>query len=126
MKWISPCLFSGHNSDAAQEGHQDIVKFLLEKGADVNATMKDGRSALYKASKNGHTEVVRLLLEAADIEVNAKDNTVASPLYMASQEGHTEVVTLLLEATDIDINAKDEVRAQNALQREWGNFPFAN
>jgi len=49
---------------ASQEGHREIVKLLLEKGADANAKDKDGKTPLDRALSEGHTEIVKLLREA--------------------------------------------------------------
>ena len=51
---------------ASEMGHIDIVKLLIEAGADVNATLDDydRSTALKYASKKGHTEIVELLIEA--------------------------------------------------------------
>jgi ankyrin repeat protein len=46
---------------ACQEGHLDIVKLLIEKGADVKAKDNSGSTALMIASKNGHTQIVEFL-----------------------------------------------------------------
>jgi ankyrin repeat protein len=44
------------------------VKMLIEKGADVNSADRNGYTALMEAARNGHDEVVAMLLEAgADI-----------------------------------------------------------
>ncbi|KAJ7753996.1 ankyrin repeat-containing domain protein [Mycena metata] len=43
---------------ASFNGHVGIVKFLLEKGVDVNVIDKDSNTALLNASDHGHTEVV--------------------------------------------------------------------
>ena len=48
---------------ASHDGHTEVVKLLLDKGAQVNMQGKDGGSALMIASQNGHTEVVKLLLD---------------------------------------------------------------
>lgn len=48
---------------AALEGFADIVKFLLEKGADVDTRNIDKETPLIDAVENGHLEVVKLLLE---------------------------------------------------------------
>ncbi|XP_032423517.1 ankyrin repeat domain-containing protein 50 [Xiphophorus hellerii] len=48
-------------SIAAQEGHVNIVKMLLEKGANPNHIDKYGRSPAKVAGKHGHVTVVRLL-----------------------------------------------------------------
>jgi ankyrin repeat domain-containing protein 17 len=50
--------------EAAQEGHADLVKFLLEKGASIDATTSTSDTALTFACANGHTDVVEILLEA--------------------------------------------------------------
>ena len=50
-----------HN--AAQEGHVEIVKILLERGANPNAEDDAGRTPLHDAAFKGHVEIVKLLLE---------------------------------------------------------------
>lgn len=47
---------------AADLGYQDIVKFLLENKADVNALDSLNTPALFYAARKGHLEIVRLLL----------------------------------------------------------------
>ena len=53
---------------ASQNGHLDVVRVLLDKGAEVNAKRIDGTTALMVASQNGHREVVRELLEKGAVE----------------------------------------------------------
>ena len=48
----------------SREGHFDVVKMLLDNGADVNAKDQNGRTALYFAKEKGHQSIVRLFLEA--------------------------------------------------------------
>jgi serine/threonine-protein phosphatase 6 regulatory ankyrin repeat subunit B len=49
---------------AAGYGQSDIVKLLLDAGADVNAQDVRGRTASMWAEKKGHTELVELLKKA--------------------------------------------------------------
>lgn len=49
--------------EAAQEGHLDLVRYLLESGADVHAQTQTGDTALTYACENGHTDVADLLLQ---------------------------------------------------------------
>jgi ankyrin repeat protein len=97
---------------AANGGHAEVVKLLLEKGADVNVKrIGDGITALAVAAQNGHTELVNLLLEKG-AEVNAKSSTGVTALILASQNGHTDVVKSLL-AAKADINAKASVEGKD-------------
>ena len=75
---------------AAEFGHLDTVKFLLNVGANVNA--QDGE-AIKLAAVNGHQEVVRyLLFSGADPDAGSGE-----PLVNASEYGRGEIVKLLLE-----------------------------
>ncbi|KAL7647776.1 UNVERIFIED_CONTAM: hypothetical protein RMT77_001385 [Armadillidium vulgare] len=49
---------------ASDYGQLDVIKYLLSKGADVEAIDKHGISALLAAIWEGHTECVKVLLEA--------------------------------------------------------------
>ncbi len=105
---------------ASQNGHLEVVQALLAKGAEVNARVNDGSTALGVASQNGHLEVVRALLaEGADVNVKGgitlyavspdlkeaqamqgqawaeADESGATPLSMAKANGHDDVVELL-------------------------------
>jgi len=46
---------------AANNGQHDLAKFLISKGADVNAKAKDGSTALSLATKENDTAMVKLL-----------------------------------------------------------------
>ena len=61
---------------------------LLDRGVDVNKWIIDnGCTPLYIASGNGHSEVVRQLLNAmADVGLARIDNG-ESPLYRATEKG---------------------------------------
>ncbi len=48
---------------ASQNGHAEVVKILLENGAQVNLKNKSDRSAFIMASQNGHAEVIQILLQ---------------------------------------------------------------
>jgi hypothetical protein len=45
---------------SAQNGHVDVVRFLLENGANIHA---NNDSALRRSAKGEHVDVVRLLLK---------------------------------------------------------------
>jgi ankyrin repeat protein len=91
--WTTPLLW-------ASEGHKfkdgSVPRLLLEHGAHINALNRNGRTALYMASRDGALEVVRLLLKhGADVDV--KDNDGKTALQVAANRGYDEVVELLRE-----------------------------
>lgn len=58
---------------ASKEGHIEIVRELLTRGADGNRATKKGNTALHIASLAGQSEVVKMLLEAgAQVNVQAQ------------------------------------------------------
>ena len=71
---------------------------LAKQGVDVNQAKNNGSTPLYIASRNGHTELVKLLLAAPGIDVNQAANDGWTPLWSASVNGHTEIVELLKAA----------------------------
>ncbi|MCK4914482.1 MAG: ankyrin repeat domain-containing protein [Planctomycetes bacterium] len=52
---------------AAEEGQIEVVKFLLENGADPHKKNDRGETALKLARQNGHSEIVTLLREAVGL-----------------------------------------------------------
>jgi ankyrin repeat protein len=50
-------------SRAAENGHEAVVKLLLEKGAELETKDKDGRTPLSWAAESEYEAVVKLLLE---------------------------------------------------------------
>lgn len=92
-------------SIAAEDGNNNIVKLLLDKGAGINALSKNGWTALKRAADSGHVETVKLLLDSrADITI--KDVHRMTAFHNAAENGHIEVLKLLL-TYGADINEFD-------------------
>jgi ankyrin repeat protein len=96
---------------ASQEGHLEMVRLLLEKGVNVNA--KYGH-ALRAASAAGHLEIVKLLIENG-AKVNAKEDEA---LREASRSGHFKIVKLLIE-NGAKVNAFDDVALRVASKKGY-------
>ena len=81
-------------SAAAGKGHTEIVRLLLEHGADPNAkeAICQGGYALHEAAERGHIDIVRLLLERG---ARPEDWVDSSGDSMFASGRHPEVRQLL-------------------------------
>ncbi len=105
---------------AAERGHHDIVKYLIGKGADVNATTNYDmravfgmpkprsrkRTALHLASFMGHFEIVQYLIEKG-ANVNVRDEMAETALHLALMMGHSKTGQCLIE-NGANVNEKTE------------------
>uniref|UniRef100_A0A3P8PR34 SAM domain-containing protein n=1 Tax=Astatotilapia calliptera TaxID=8154 RepID=A0A3P8PR34_ASTCA len=82
---------------ASASGHENLVRFLLRKGASVDSRNNYGWTPLMQAARFGHLTVAHILLENG-AEINGRNRLGASVLTMAARGGHTHVVKLLLES----------------------------
>ena len=87
------------------------VEYILKhcSGVDINTQDTSDSTPLIWASKNGHAEVVQLLLMEDGVDVNKASDllTGTTPLIQASINGHAEVIRLLLKEEGININKAD-------------------
>jgi ankyrin repeat protein len=83
---------------AAAFGHATVVRYLLGRGADVNAVASNGTAynSLTGAAAGGHAEIVTFLLEQG-ADANYRYGPGYSPLLTASANGYLEIVKALLE-----------------------------
>ncbi len=89
-----------------QRFRKDIVKLLIDKGADVNAIAASGLTPLYLATLNGNKDLVELLItKGADVNTHDKKYRI-TPLHLAAEDGHKEIIMLLLES-GADVNPID-------------------
>ncbi|RCH97533.1 hypothetical protein CU098_009340 [Rhizopus stolonifer] len=100
-------------------GDVQVVKALLDAGANPSETDNAGYSPLHEAALRGKAEVVRLLLEN-DADVNCRGADMDTPLHDAAENGYPEIVQLLLDyGADITVkNAKGQTPLDIALQEE--------
>ncbi|CAG8269634.1 unnamed protein product [Penicillium nalgiovense] len=102
---------------AASSGHHDVVKVLLDNGADPNAEQNEGYNSLHLAARRNHAAVAKLLLAAGVHPLtpktqetpgmmcgNAPTSRGHTPLMYACNNGHVETVAEFLpflENTDV-------------------------
>ncbi len=113
---------------AADRGHLDVVRLLVENGADIH--LKDGivgGSPLRSAASGGHLDVVQYL-HSAGSELDTSEPNF-NPLFGAIYGGHFEVAQYLL---DRGIDASVKYNGENmtdmdalAFAIEWGRTDIA-
>ena len=82
---------------AAQNGHLEVLKVLVEKDeAVVELTWQLGRTPLIIASKHGRFDVCKYLITRKNTDVNKKDRLGYSALHVAAQRNYSDIVNILL------------------------------
>jgi hypothetical protein len=77
-------------------GMTNIVRLLLDIGAETDLQDQYGKTALMWASIDGHTDIVKLLLDKG-VKPNIQERYGFTALMYASESGHENTVKLLLE-----------------------------
>ena len=69
---------------AAQHAHLEVVRYLLEQGADRDKASNGGYTPLHWAADLGHLEIAKLLM-AYGADLNATSNNGQSPIDMGNR-----------------------------------------
>jgi ankyrin repeat protein len=82
---------------AAMRGHAEAAHFLLDQGANVNATNNVAMTPLHLAAKEGFVDVVKVLLTGKP-KLDIRDSRGWTPLTWAEQAKHDDIANLLRDA----------------------------
>ncbi|KAF8196321.1 hypothetical protein K438DRAFT_1760480 [Mycena galopus ATCC 62051] len=82
---------------ASSRGHKDIAQLLLEKGANLHASMGPYGTLLQLAAAGMIKKVILLLLLAKGADVNAEGGWYGTALQEASRRGDIGLVKLLVQ-----------------------------
>ncbi len=80
---------------AAVRGHADLVRLLLDRGADVKVRSTAGNTPLHYAALAGNPDIIESLLRAG-AHVNERNNNGDTALHYAARNGHLRAVQVLL------------------------------
>ena len=91
------------------------VRRLVDRGAEVNATILGQSTALHQAASRGSTDMIELLI-SLDATIEYRDGDGATPLLKASEANQSTTVSILLRK-GADVSAKDN--------NGWGVLHYA-
>ncbi|KAJ7706722.1 ankyrin repeat-containing domain protein [Mycena rosella] len=90
---------------ASLEGFADLVKILVEKGANVDAPEGEYDSPLQAAASRGHDDIIQFLLTHG-ADVNLRGSQYGTALQIATFFGHKQSARLLINhGTNINAEA---------------------
>ena len=109
---------------ASINGSADMLKRLLDAGADPNAPLSDqGDTALMMAARTGLTQPIQLLLDrGADIDATESWGGTTA-LMWAISEHHPEAARALIEA-GADLNLRSKIVGVSSRGGAEGNAPI--
>lgn len=87
---------------AAEVGDLAQLRTLLATGVDINATNRQGRTAITLASLKQHYDCVEYLIEAG-ADINKQDQTCFNPFLLACLNNDLRLLRIVLKA-DPDLN----------------------
>ena len=84
-----------------------LILCLLLAGCSRQSPANNAQvAALFRATREGNTDMVRSLLSAPGVDVNATDEKGSTPLIEAARYGHDNICRMLI-AAGANLKAKD-------------------
>ncbi|CAH0600851.1 unnamed protein product [Chrysodeixis includens] len=93
---------------AAENDHAQVVRVLLQHGADPLSSDNEGNGAVHWCALGGAARALRDLLHAAPHAAHARNAHADTPLHVAARQGHYACVVILLARgarTDVENSA---------------------
>lgn len=90
-------------------GYTEMVKLLIENGADVNLRDKNGATALTSSAWAGNADIVEILIKNK-ADINAKHNIGRTALWFAVAQNHSDVVEIIKKYGGKDLGAGETIK----------------
>ncbi|XP_048242568.1 serine/threonine-protein phosphatase 6 regulatory ankyrin repeat subunit B-like isoform X4 [Haliotis rufescens] len=104
-------------SQASSEKEKDSTKYYVKKFLEliytdniINTEDNIGNTALHLAAQNGHTEIVKKMLEKHKAEHGRKNDSERTALHLAAEKGHTQTVGVIVARHKQGVFAEDQDR----------------
>jgi len=94
-------------------GHEEVVRALLNTGAEVNARSTNplNNTPLHAAAAGKHAAIAKLLLDRG-ANANARQHSGWAPIHAAAQHGDIDMAKSLVDAgADPNVRADNQQRA---------------
>ena len=108
-----------------QVSHKNVIKLLLERGADPNVATSSGWTPLHWAAQDGNKEVMQLLLDG-DANPNSDNSDGLTPLHETAWRGYKDMVQLLLNTGADPNKATRSGSTPLFLARKFGHMDIVN
>lgn len=88
------------DSYSGRFGYKEIVKALIENGADINIKGYFGYTALHEACRKNNIDIVNILIKNG-ADVNIKSGRYGfMPLYLACENNYEEIIDILIKKSN--------------------------
>lgn len=96
-------------SAAASSNNTELIKYIVEKGANVKFANESGETALHYSAWKGNIDAVKILVKnGAEINVVYNANGGLTPLCCAAESGSMEIVIYLIDnGAEVNYTNKD-------------------
>lgn len=91
---------------AVMDNRYEVVKILLEYGANTDLTDLGGYNVMLRAVELGNFRIFEYLL-GSGVDIGCKNEYNRELLHVASENGHPEIIQTLLDEQQIDLNSLD-------------------
>ncbi len=89
-------------------GNLDVIKYLINSGADVNLKTTAGDTPLFYAVTKNHLHIIKYFVEnlkSLNLNLNHQNDLGETAILIACKKGYTEIVRYLIN-NNVDLHAK--------------------
>lgn len=106
---------------ACESEDNELVKYLISLGIDINAKDNDEKTILHYLCESGNFDIVKYISNIAEANFDVRDKRSRTLLHEACNFGNVELVKFLIEMGRVEVNAKD-IKGNTLLHESYRNF----